>query len=53
MMPAWVPRHFGFSDYIIGEHPRAFGARSDLRESLGCRARCVVTVRGTRRRCPS
>ena len=25
-MRDWVPKHFDFAGYIIGEHPRAFGA---------------------------
>jgi hypothetical protein len=34
-MREWVPKHFDFAGYIIGEHPRAFGSRDDLRRSLG------------------
>jgi pimeloyl-ACP methyl ester carboxylesterase/predicted glycosyltransferase len=49
-MRDWVPRHFDFAGYIIGEHPTMFGRRSDLRESLGYRADervCIVTVGGS------
>jgi pimeloyl-ACP methyl ester carboxylesterase/predicted glycosyltransferase len=46
----WVPRHFEFAGYIIGEHPATFGSRADLRESLGYRSGervCIVTVGGS------
>jgi pimeloyl-ACP methyl ester carboxylesterase len=46
----WVPRHFEFVDYIIGEHPAGFGSRADLRERLGYRPGervCIVTVGGS------
>jgi pimeloyl-ACP methyl ester carboxylesterase/predicted glycosyltransferase len=46
----WVPRHFEFAGYIIGEHPATFGSRADLRESLGYRPGervCIVTVGGS------
>ncbi|MBN8988818.1 MAG: alpha/beta fold hydrolase [Rhizobiales bacterium] len=49
-MRDWVPRHFDFSGYVIGEHPRSFGNRADLREALGYRPDervCVVTVGGS------
>jgi pimeloyl-ACP methyl ester carboxylesterase/predicted glycosyltransferase len=49
-MRDWVPGHFDFAGYIIGEHPHAFGARTDLRERLGYRTDervCVVTVGGS------
>jgi len=49
-MRDWVPRHFDFAGYIIGEHPHAFGSRADLRESLGYRPGervCIVTVGGS------
>ncbi|WP_315835993.1 alpha/beta fold hydrolase [Bradyrhizobium prioriisuperbiae] len=49
-MRDWVPRHFDYAGYIIGEHPRAFGSRADLRQSLGYRADervCIVTVGGS------
>src|SRR6266436_2151856 len=49
-MRDWVPRHFDFAGYIIGEHPRAFGSRADLRRSLGYRPDervCIVTVGGS------
>jgi pimeloyl-ACP methyl ester carboxylesterase/predicted glycosyltransferase len=46
----WVPKHFEFAGYIIGEHPATFGSRADLRESLGYRSGervCIVTVGGS------
>jgi pimeloyl-ACP methyl ester carboxylesterase/predicted glycosyltransferase len=46
----WVPKHFDFAGYVIGEHPASFGTRSDLRESLGYRPGervCIVTVGGS------
>lgn len=49
-MREWVPRHFEFAGYIIGEHPAGFGKRADLRESLGYREGervCIVTVGGS------
>src|SRR5260370_660490 len=49
-MRDWVPRHFDFSGYIIGEHPHAFGSRAELRQTLGYRPDervCVVTVGGS------
>jgi pimeloyl-ACP methyl ester carboxylesterase/predicted glycosyltransferase len=49
-MRDWVPRHFEFAGYIIGEHPRTFGSRTDLRRNLGYRPDervCIVTVGGS------
>jgi predicted glycosyltransferase len=49
-MRDWVPKHFDFAGYVIGEHPRAFGSRSELREQLGYRPDeriCIVTVGGS------
>ena len=49
-MRDWVPKHFDFAGYIIGEHPTAFGPRAELREQLGYRADervCIVTVGGS------
>jgi pimeloyl-ACP methyl ester carboxylesterase/predicted glycosyltransferase len=49
-MRDWVPRHFDFSGYILGEHPKTFGSRAELRESLGYRLDervCIVTVGGS------
>lgn len=49
-MRDWVPKHFAFSGYIIGEHPRAFGARNELRSALGYQSGecvCIVTVGGS------
>jgi pimeloyl-ACP methyl ester carboxylesterase len=49
-MRDWVPRHFDFAGYIIGEHPETFGSRADLRASLGYRPDervCIVTVGGS------
>ncbi len=49
-MRDWVPQHFDFAGYIIGEHPKTFGSRADLRERLGYRPDqrvCIVTVGGS------
>jgi pimeloyl-ACP methyl ester carboxylesterase/predicted glycosyltransferase len=49
-MRDWVPRHFDFSGYILGEHPKTFGSRAELRHSLGYRPDervCIVTVGGS------
>ena len=49
-MRDWVPKHFDYAGYIIGEHPLTFGVRSDLRQSLGYRPDervCIVTVGGS------
>ena len=36
-MRDWVPKHFDFAGYIIGEHPETFGSRAELRQRLGYR----------------
>ena len=49
-MRDWVPKHFDFAGYIIGEHPQAFGRRDELRRRLGYRPGecvCIVTVGGS------
>jgi pimeloyl-ACP methyl ester carboxylesterase/predicted glycosyltransferase len=49
-MRDWVPRHFEFSGYVIGQHPSAFGPRAELRSSLGYRSGervCIVAVGGS------
>jgi pimeloyl-ACP methyl ester carboxylesterase/predicted glycosyltransferase len=49
-MRDWVPRHFDFSGYVLGEHPKTFGGRAELRKSLGYRPDervCIVTVGGS------
>ena len=49
-MREWVPKHFDFPGYIIGEHPSTFGSRAELRQRLGYRADervCIVTVGGS------
>jgi pimeloyl-ACP methyl ester carboxylesterase/predicted glycosyltransferase len=49
-MRDWVPKHFDFAGYIIGEHPQAFGSREELRQRLGYRPNervCIVTVGGS------
>lgn len=49
-MRDWIPRHFDFSGYVMGEHPRSWGSRADLRERLGYRRDeqvCIVTVGGS------
>jgi pimeloyl-ACP methyl ester carboxylesterase/predicted glycosyltransferase len=50
MMRDWVPKHFDFAGYILGEHPQAFGPREELRAKLGYRSDervCIVTVGGS------
>ena len=49
-MRDWVPKHFDFAGYIIGEHPQTFGSRAELRAQLGYRPDervCIVTVGGS------
>lgn len=50
LMRDWIPKHFDFAGYIIGEHPRIFGSRESLRQRLGYRDDervCIVTVGGS------
>jgi len=49
-MREWVPKHFDFAGYVLGEHPRLFGSRLQLRQALGYAADekvCIVTVGGS------
>ena len=49
-MRDWVPKHFDFAGYIIGEHPSTFGSRAALRAELGYRDDervGIVTVGGS------
>jgi predicted glycosyltransferase len=49
-MRDWVPKHFDFAGYIIGEHPKGFGPRNELRRRLGYQPGecvCIVTVGGS------
>jgi len=49
-MREWIPGHFDFSGYIMGEHPSAWGSRAELRETFGYRPGekvCIVTVGGS------
>ena len=49
-MRDWVPKHFEFAGYILGEHPKGFGIRAELRNALGYRSDervCIVTVGGS------
>jgi pimeloyl-ACP methyl ester carboxylesterase/predicted glycosyltransferase len=49
-MRNWVPKHFDFAGYIIGEHPQTFGSRAELRQRLAYRHDervCIVTVGGS------
>jgi pimeloyl-ACP methyl ester carboxylesterase/predicted glycosyltransferase len=49
-MRDWIPRHFDFCGYVLGQHPRDFGARDALRAELGYRSDervCIVTVGGS------
>ena len=50
MMRDWIPRHFEFADYVIGQHPSEFGSRADLRAEFGYddgRKVCIVAVGGS------
>jgi len=49
-MRDWIPQHFDFCGYVLGEHPDQFGSRQELRARLGYREDekvCVVTVGGS------
>ena len=49
-MRDWIPDHFDFAGYIIGEHPNTFGSRAELRARLGYRLDeriCIVAVGGS------
>jgi predicted glycosyltransferase len=49
-MRDWVPKHFDFAGYVMGEHPQTFGNRADLRQQLGYHPDervCIVTVGGS------
>ena len=49
-MRDWVPKHFDFPGYVMGEHPRLFGSRTQLRHALGYSTDqkvCIVTVGGS------
>jgi predicted glycosyltransferase len=49
-MRDWIPRHFDFCGYVLGEHPSQFGSRPELRAHLGYREDekiCLVTVGGS------
>jgi predicted glycosyltransferase len=49
-MRDWIPRHFDFCGYVLGEHPDQFGSRQELRARLGYREDekiCIVTVGGS------
>lgn len=49
-MRDWIPKHFDFTGYILGEHPLHFGTREELRQRLGYRdgeTHCIVAVGGS------
>jgi predicted glycosyltransferase len=49
-MRDWVPKHFAFCGYVLGEHPSAFGSREALRRRLGYgdgEVHCIVAVGGS------
>jgi predicted glycosyltransferase len=49
-MRDWIPRHFDFCGYVLGEHPDSFGSKQELRARLGYREDekiCIVTVGGS------
>ncbi|MCH5373650.1 MAG: alpha/beta hydrolase [Planctomycetes bacterium] len=50
LMRDWVPQHYDFAGYIIGQHPASFDSRAELRERFGYRESekvCIVTVGGS------
>jgi predicted glycosyltransferase len=50
MMRDWIPGHYDFAGYVLGEHPRTFGSRTALRERFGYQPGekvCIVTVGGS------
>lgn len=49
-MREWIPAHFDFCGYVLGQHPTEFGERAELRRQLGYRDDeqvCLVTVGGS------
>jgi len=49
-MRDWIPEHFDFCGYVLGEHPSNFGTREELRKRFGYRDDeqvCIVTVGGS------
>jgi predicted glycosyltransferase len=49
-MRDWIPKHFDFAGYVVGEHPHTFGSRAELRHRLGYRSDqriCIVAVGGS------
>lgn len=49
-MREWIPKHYRFSGYILGQHPSEFGEREALRAQLGYQPGervCIVTVGGS------
>ncbi|MEE9287890.1 MAG: alpha/beta hydrolase, partial [Gammaproteobacteria bacterium] len=49
-MRDWIPQHFDFCGYVLGEHPDEFGSKQELRARLGYREDeklCIVTVGGS------
>ena len=49
-MRDWIPEHYEFSDYIIGQHPAEFGSKDDLRAEFSYddgRKTCIVSVGGS------
>lgn len=49
-MQDWIPKHFNFCGYILGQHPENFGTKEELRNRLGYQEDekiCVVTVGGS------
>ena len=49
-MRDWIPGHFDFCGYVLGQHPSEFGERAELRSRFGYREDekvCIVTVGGS------
>jgi pimeloyl-ACP methyl ester carboxylesterase/predicted glycosyltransferase len=49
-MRDWIPQHFDFCGYVLGEHPDEFGSKQEHRARLGYgedEKICIVTVGGS------
>ena len=49
-MREWIPEHFDFCGYVLGQHPSQFGEKLELRDRFGYRNDekiCIVTVGGS------
>ncbi len=49
-MRDWIPEHFEFCGYVLGQHPSTFATREELRQNFGYadgEKVCIVTVGGS------